>query len=360
MQCLLHLATETDDNSRSSILDGHSGAGFLRHGIIPEFDDYELLEEIAHGGMGVVYRARQVSLNRTVAVKLILAGQLATPDSIERFQLEARAAAHLDHPGIVPVYKVGEYQGQHFISMKLIDGDNLDRQLRRHSLDRSMSPAELRSRQTAIAGLVSRIARAVQYAHDHGVLHRDIKPHNILIDREGNPHLTDFGLAKLTGHDQAGLTLTDAVLGSPSYMAPEQAAGDFAEITVQTDVYGVGALLYELLAGRPPFLGRSVLETMRNLADQPPRNPRSFIPGVHPDLETIALKCLEKKPIHRYLSAGLLADELDRFCNGQPIKARPVSIAVSMSRWCLRHKLVASLSATILIAFLTGFVAVTW
>jgi serine/threonine-protein kinase len=221
------------------------------------FDDYEIEGEIASGGMGVVYLARQVSLNRPVALKMIRSGQLASAEEVRRFRTEAEAAANLDHPNIVPIYEVGEHEGQHYFSMKLIEGDHLGE---RNTACRNRSQEWLR----ASARLVVTIARALHHAHQRGVLHRDIKPSNILLDEQGEPHLTDFGLAKLLegGKD---VTQSMAVLGTPHYMAPEQASGGSPRITTAADVYSLGAILFELLAGRPPFTGESSMEILQQV-----------------------------------------------------------------------------------------------
>lgn len=358
--CLLELAADPDNVEMTDMDDfGAVASQFLRSGVLPQFKDYVLHEEIARGGMGVVYRAEQISLKRPVAIKMILAGQLATPESIGRFLTEAEAAAKLDHPGIVPIYEVGQHETQHFFSMKLIEGASLARRLGDFALTDTMSATQTRQKQQQIARLIAQVARALAFAHERRVLHRDVKPGNILIDARDNPYLIDFGLAKLTGHD-AGLTLTAAILGSPSYMAPEQALGDGVGITTLADVYGLGATLYELLTGAPPFVGATAYATMRQLTDMPPKPPSRLIPRVHRDLETIALKCLEKKPEHRYASASQIADELDRFLCGEPITARRVGSVESLWRWSRRHRVIAGFSAALLLALVVGFAAVTW
>ncbi len=301
------------------------------------FGDYELLEAIARGGMAIVYRARQISLNREVALKLIPMGEAAAPDFLERFRTEAKASANLDHPNIVPIYEFGEQEGQHYLSLKLMVGGALSEHLSDYQ---NGAPTTARERGTRIARLLAKTARAVHYAHQRGVLHRDIKPGNILLDHQGEPFLTDFGLAKLA-ENSATITQTKAVLGTPAFMSPEQAGGQVRAITTAADVYGLGAVLYELLAGRPPFVGATTMETVRRVLEEEPRPPSLHHPQVDPDLETICLKCLQKDPDRRYGSAAALADDLDRWLHHEPILARPASAWERTGKWVRRHRLAA-------------------
>ncbi len=302
------------------------------------FGDHELLGEIARGGMGTVFKARQISLNRVVALKLISAGVLASHDLIKRFKAEAEAAAGLDHPNIVPIHEIGEHDGQHFFSMTFIDGPTLGEALARNPMP---------TRQAA--RMLVTVARTVHFAHQRGVLHRDLKPGNILLDAQGEPHLTDFGLAKFFQRDSS-LTLTHAVMGTPAYMSPEQARGDTRAVTTAADVYGLGAVLYETLTGAPPFAGGTSLETARRVLDEEPRRPSAGNPGVDRDLETICLKCLEKEPARRYGSAEALAEELERWLNHEPILARPVGTLARLGKWVRRKPgLAGALSMALLL-----------
>src|SRR6266478_3595696 len=276
--------------------------------LLGELGDYELLEEVGRGGQGVVFRARQKSLNRTVALKVISLGQWASKAHLKRFRLEAEAAARLEHPGIVPIHEVGERDGSCYFSMKFIEGGQLDEVVRR-------APMSIRQ----ATELMANVARTVHYAHEHGILHRDIKPGNILLDTKGEPHLTDFGLARLV-ESESSVTHTLDVLGKPSYMAPEQAVGNNAAVSSAPDVYGLGAVLYKLLTGHPAFAGGTTYETIRLLLNTEPRQPRLLNPKVDRELSTICLKCLEKDPKRRYASALALAEDLERWLKHEPIQ----------------------------------------
>jgi WD40 repeat protein/serine/threonine protein kinase len=347
-QCGLRGALSLDSVKTQSVISGHDSSDSSTLGTLPApfaalrtFGDYELLEEIARGGMGVVYKARQKSLKRIVAVKMILSGQFASKQEVLRFRGEAEAAANLRHPNIVPIYETGEHEGQHFFSMDYIAGRNLAEIVRDGPL-----PAHRAAR------YVETIALAIHYAHQQGTLHRDLKPSNVLIDADDQPHITDFGLAKHL-HGDFGLTVTGQVLGSPNFMPPEQTGARQAKVGPHSDVYGLGAILYHLLTGRPPFQAETIPEVLRQLREDVPVSARLLNPSVPRDLETICAKCLEKEPAKRYATAQALADELQRFLKGEPILARSVNSLEKTWRWCRRKPLVAGLSAATLALVLT-------
>ena len=312
------------------------------------FGDYELLHEIAQGGMGVVYKARQVSLNRIVAVKMIRAGQFAREEDIKRFRVEAESTANLRHPNIVAIHEVGEEQGQQYFSMDYIEGQSLSQLIRQQPLSAKKAAAYVKS-----------ISEAIHYAHSKGILHRDLKPSNVLIDQNDQVQVMDFGLAKLLTGDSE-LTLSGTVMGSPSYMPPEQASGRTKEITVRSDVYSLGAILYEALSNRPPFKAETSLETLKLVVETEPISPRLLNPKLPKDLETICLKCLQKEPSKRYADAKELADELGHFIRGEPIRARPVGQTEKLWRWCKRKPALAGTSALALFAVIVGFAGVLW
>lgn len=302
-----------------------------------QFGDYELLEQVARGGMGVVFKARQRSLNRIVAVKMILAGNLASRDDVDRFRAEAEVAASLQHPNIVAIHNVGELHGQHFFSMDFVAG---------RSLKAIVRETLLSNRQAA--RYVSIIADAIHYAHEKGVLHRDLKPSNVLIDANDQPRITDFGLARRVAA-RSQLTVTGDIMGTPSYMPPEQAAARHGEAGPPSDVYSLGAILYELVTGRAPFRAETAFDTLWQVMHAVPVAPRLLNPRVDRDLETICLKCLQKEPARRYSSARALADDLRRYLNGEPIRARPTGALHHLWRWCRRNPLPASLATSIAI-----------
>ena len=297
----------------------------------PEVAGYEILGELGRGGMGVVYKARQVRLNRLVALKMILAGEHAGTEAAVRFLAEAEAVARLQHPHIVQIYAFGDQDGRPYFAMEYVAGGSLaDR------LDGTPWPAGDAAR------LVETLARAIHEAHRQGIVHRDLKPANVLLTADGTPKVADFGLAKWLDVE-AGLTRTDHVLGTPSYMAPEQAEGGATQVGPAADVYALGAILYELLTGRPPFRAATALETLEQVKSAEPIAPGRLQPGLPRDLETICLKCLRKEPARRYAGADALAEDLRRFGAGEPILARPVSGVERAWRWCRRKPALAAL-----------------
>jgi serine/threonine protein kinase len=309
------------------------------------FGDYVLLGKLGEGGMGVVYKARQVSLKRLVAVKMILAGRFADGRDVERFRVEAEAAANLDHPGIVRIFEIGEHQGRHYFSMDFVEGESLEARLRESPLP----PQEA-------ARLMEQVTRAIAYAHGRGVIHRDLKPANVLVNRQNQVRVTDFGLAKRVQGD-SGLTATGAILGTPAYMPPEQAEGRPGEVTVRSDVYSLGATLYALLTGRPPFQAATPWETLLQVRRQDPLALRQLNPALPRDLETVCAKCLEKDPRRRYGSADELGDEMKRFLEGRPVQARPVGKPERFWRWCKRNPVVAGLTAAVAFTLVAGIIA---
>ena len=337
-------AAQPVDQLTMPMLESVPSTNLLRY-----FGDYELIDEIARGGMGVVYRARQVSLNRPVAVKMILAGQLASQADVQRFHAEAEAAANLDHPNILPIYEVGTHEGQHYFSMKLIEGGSL---------------SGVRSQDSGVGinekvEILVKVCRAVHFAHQRGIIHRDLKPANILLSFSGKPeaffaknasglplnecvpYVIDFGLARRVEGDSA-LTQTGAIVGTPSYMAPEQARAE-KQLSTGVDVYALGAILYELLTGEPPFKGATQLDTILQVLEHDPADPRTLNPSADRDLSVIALRCLEKEPANRYTSAEALAEELERWLTNEPIQARKSSVQYRMVKWAGRHPIAVSL-----------------
>ncbi|HTL16021.1 MAG TPA: serine/threonine-protein kinase, partial [Patescibacteria group bacterium] len=310
--------------------------------VLGQFGSYTLLAEIGRGGMGIVYRARDPGMNRLVAIKLIISGPFAGQRELKRFQAEAEAAARLDHPHIVPVYEFGQIEGRRFLSMKLIEGVDLVKRMRG-------VPMESRD----VAQLLSTLARAIHHAHQRGILHRDLKPANVLMDEQDQPHVTDFGLAKVKDRE-SDLTLSSDVLGSPNYMAPEQAAGKADQLTTAADVYSLGAIMYETLTGRPPFKSPSALETMRMVIETDPIAPHVLYRFADRDLETICLKCLAKEPAERYGTALELAEELERWLRLEPIHARPARVPERVAKWMRRNPKFAALLVLLNVVFVAG------
>lgn len=331
-----------------SLRDEADGENETGQGNARRFADYELIEEIARGGMGVVFKARQLSLNRVVAVKMVLHGRFSGDELAKRFQTEAQAAASLHHPNIVPIYEVGEHDGQQYFSMEYIEGKNLADLVREKPLGAKRAAAYLKT-----------VAEAVHYAHQQGVLHRDLKPSNLLLDIFDQPRITDFGLAKVLNSD-TDLTTTGQVLGSPGHMPPEQAAGRFASAGPQADVYSLGAILYHLITGRPPFQGETVSEILLQVQEAEPVAPQRLNPSLPSDLQTICLKCLQKEPARRYNTAWELAQDLGRFLADEPIQARAVGRPERLALWCRRRPILAALSGGLIAAVLLGIAGVLW
>src|SRR5262249_54417513 len=326
---------------------GHSKKAGRPIETLGELGDYELLEVVGRGGQGVVYRAHQKSLNRTVALKMISVGSWATEAHLKRFRREAEAAARLEHPRIVPIHEVGERDGSCYFSMRFVEGGQLDQVIKRE-------PMSIRQ----AAELISKVARTVHYAHEHGILHRDIKPGNILLDAKGEPLLTDFGLARLV-EAESTVTRTKEVMGTPSYMAPEQAVGNNAGVSGATDVYGLGAGFYEWVTGQPPFAGGTTYETIKLVLDSEPKPPRLLNPKVDRDLSTICLKSLEKDPKRRYPSALSLAEDLEHWLKHEPIQARRTGLFTRGRKWVRRNPSTAGL-ITLLVARAAGSGLVVW
>lgn len=312
---------------------------------VPHVSGYEILGELGRGGMGVVYKAKQTKLNRLVALKMVLSGGHAGPDALARFLVEAQAVAALQHPNIVQIYEVGEHDSLPHFSLEFVDGGPLDRAL----AGKPQKPLDA-------ARLVETLSRAMHFAHGHGILHRDLKPANVLLTTDGVPKITDFGLAKKLEGDSSQ-TKDGSIMGTPSYMAPEQARGELKQLGPSADIYSLGAMLYEMLVGRPPFLGSSPFDTIMQVIKEEPVPPSRLIPKLPPDVETICLKCLQKEPAKRYASAELLAEDCRRFIAGEPILSRPISPAERAWRWCRRNPRIAGLLATV--AGLLVLVAVT-
>lgn len=354
---LPHLTGPTDqgnDLTRPNVTEARDplatdGAMDASGHVMPDryFGEYELMTEVARGGMGVVYRARQTSLNRVVALKMILAGRFAQPEDVTRFRAEAEAAGRLSHPNIVAIFDVGEIGGQHFFSMEFIEG---------HSLSHRLSNGPLPTREAA--QIVCKVARAIHYAHRQDIVHRDLKPSNIIIDPNGEPQITDFGLAKRLDTDSKQ-TRTGAIVGTPSYMAPEQAQGRNNELGPPCDIYSMGAILYELVTGRPPFRAATALDTVMQVINNEPVPPTLLNTEVDADLENIILKCLEKDPLLRYSSAEAFAADLERYMAGESIQARSVNVLDRIARMLDYSKHASAFSTwSTMIYIMAGVIAV--
>lgn len=319
------------------------GAGVAQ----PTMPGYEILGELGRGGMGVVYKARQLGLNRLVALKMVLAGAHAGEEQLARFRLEAEAVAHFQHPNVVQIYDIGQHQGLPYFSLEFVDGGSLSDKID----NKPQTPLEA-------AAMITVLAQAMAYAHQNGIIHRDLKPVNVLLTRDGQPKIADFGLAKRLEGDSTH-TRSGSIMGTPSYMAPEQARGDTKLAGPSVDIYALGAILYEMLTGHPPFVGATVLDTIEQVRTQEPVPPRTLQPNVPEDIETICLKCLQKETHKRYESMEALADDLTRFLKGEPIKARPIGNLERLWRWTKRNPRIAALSGTILILLIAGIVGST-
>jgi len=329
LDCLEALECLAPRSEETSLLDD-TVEGRMDLGAAPrDFGQYELISEIGRGGMGVVYKARQKGLERTVAVKMILASHLASPEHVRRFQDEAKAAARMQHSNIVHIHDVGQEHGQHYFAMEYIEGESLARPIAEGALDMR------RAVQVAVA-----VARAVDHLHQQGIVHRDLKPSNILLDVEGQPYVTDFGLAKVFSGGSE-MTASGVITGTPSYMAPEQAAGRSCDVGPAADIYSLGAILYEMLTGRPPFREDNPLDTLMDVLGREPTLPRTINPKIPRSLELICLKCLAKSPHDRYRSAAALADDLDHFARGEALEVRPPHMGQRLWRWTRRQPALA-------------------
>ncbi|MEP3480611.1 MAG: serine/threonine-protein kinase [Fuerstiella sp.] len=314
----------------------------------PAIPGYRLIEELGRGGMGVVYRAADLHLHRHVALKMIHGAGQSNPEHRRRFLGEARAAAHLHHPNLVQIFDSGEFEGHPFLVFELIEGGTLADQIK----DRPLPSRDA-------AELLKHLCHALQFAHDRQIIHRDLKPSNILLGANGHPQISDFGLAKRL-NDEAQQTLSGLIVGTPSYMAPEQADGLSGASSPAVDIYSLGAILYELLVGEPPFKAASIMETLELLRTKDPVPPRALASNIPRDLQTICLKCLRKEPARRYASAQIVAEELDRFLQGESILASPAGAIERGGRWCLRHPLTAGLIVTLGMVIAIGFVLLSW
>src|SRR5437867_13397628 len=345
VNCLLQsglTVVDNDSGSLDSVL-----AEIEVHDADWRLGNYQILEEIGRGGMGVIYRARQRHSRRVVALKRILSCHADSQETLMRFRREAQAAANLDHPNILPIYEVSESEGLPFFSMKFAGGGSL----------LEAAPMLRRDPRRAVT-LMAKVARAVQYAHVQGILHRDLKPGNILLDGGGEPLVSDFGLAKWL-QPNSDLTRTPSIFGTPGYIAPEQVNGSNGNLTPAADVYSLGAVLFHLLTGRPPFTGEHALKVIQQASERPAPKLRSVAPALDRDLETICAKCLEHEPHARYRSAGELADDLERWLQGRSIVARPVSPAVRLWRWSRRNPIIAGM-AVLLLALASAVGVMAW